>query len=359
MDCAIKIAEYCEKYLIEKPNFSEFVRKKPNFIFQLLKPDMLSREALQEINLVKRSNSLQTLMHKKIKEELLEIQTSNFEFIGMKGFFLEKAYYPSKYVRFYNDIDILVKSKYGYISYLNLLKHNFSLIETKVVAENKNYSISLLRRHYFKIADHVILCKKCTPNIVNLTLELHGNINKCHSGKINYNIDKMIDDSVEKEFEGIKYKIFAPEDNLGYLMFHSIKHLSYTSFSKSQNCMVNLQHFYDVAQIIVTENIKWENFEKKVFETGIVPFASLYLKMFVDIFPNLVPEDTVKRIYFGAEQQDFLWKKIYSIVIKYKPCDLIIGEFAHKSVINQYFEIAKKSSKPWKVWRDFCLNVDI
>lgn len=358
MDCAIRIAEYCEKHLIEKPNFSEFIIKKPNFIFQLINSDKLYDEALQAIILVKRSNSLQTLMHKKIENELMEIQNSNFDFVGMKGFFLEKAYYPSKYVRFYNDIDILVKSKNGYKSYHNLIRHRFSLIKTKGVGDNKNYSIFLLRRYYFKLSHHVILCKKCNPNIVNLTLELHSNINKCNSGKLNFNIDKMIDNSIEKEFEGIKYKIFSPEDNLGYLMFHSIKHLSYTSFIKNQNCMVNLQHFYDVAQIINTETIKWEIFERNVFEAGIVPFVSLYLKMFVDIFPNLVPENTLKRIYFGAEQQDFLWKKIYSIVIKYKPCDIIIGDFNHKSVINHYFEIAKKSANPKKVWKDYCLNID-
>lgn len=157
MDCAIRIAEYCEKHLIEKPNFSEFIIKKPNFIFQLINSDKLYDEALQAIILVKRSNSLQTLMHKKIENELMEIQNSNFDFVGMKGFFLEKAYYPSKYVRFYNDIDILVKSKNGYKSYHNLIRHRFSLIKTKGVGDNKNYSIFLLRRYYFKLSLNYIL----------------------------------------------------------------------------------------------------------------------------------------------------------------------------------------------------------
>ena len=354
MDNAFLIADYCEKKLINKiGDFEKYSYKEPCFIFTLIRPEKLSerqKEYFQKVNFL--------LMYQRIRndiitKEIADIFNNRNNLVGIKGIFLQNIYYNKNYTRLFGDIDLLTVAENGYKEYRVLRNSGYTLIKNSHYFENNHFTISLLREKYFSNACHIELIKKIDGK-EKIVLELHGNLNRCNSGNVSFNVGKMLARAKKVEIGNSIIKILSPEDNIAYLMFHSIKHLSYTSFIRAQNKTLNLQDFYDIVQIIDNETIDWDLFLNIVCEFKILPFVSLYIKIFTDIFDNKIPQNIVNAIHKKTAQSHFFWKPIYDMVIVLSPDKIITGNFCDIPFLDSIYNNAKNSSTPVKVWHDFC-----
>jgi hypothetical protein len=165
----------------------------------------------------------------------------------------------------------------------------------------------------------------------------------------------------QRDLGELTFKIFAPEDNLIFLMFHAIKHLGYVNLAR-EIYSVNLQHFYDIAQIISIENINWDLFVSYAVEYDyICPTVALFLRMFVDIFPDMIPSYVVENIYAHTETLKFHWKQVYNEVIKSPPSNLIIGDYQAIPFLHEHrIEMQSRAINPdyiWIWWARFYLKL--
>lgn len=355
MDNALIIAEYCEKKLIKNNLlFKKYALTEPCFIFTLLSTEQLSEQQKDYFEKVKFLLKFRKMRNELITKEIETIFKNDTNLIGLKGPFIQNIYYDKKYTRMFGDIDLLTIPENGYIEYSRLRNIGYQLIKNANIFENKHLTIRILRKKYFSNACHVELTKKI-HNKENIVLELHGNLNRCNSGKISFNVKNMCIRSRKIEINNTSIRILSPEDNLAFLMFHSIKHLSYTSFIKNQNKTLNLQTFYDVSQIIDMETINWNLFFDLVCEFNILPFVSLYLRIFTDIFNNKIPQKIVDKIYFQCNNTNFPWKSIYNTIIELPTEDIIMGNLTKAPEIDNTYNIAANSKNPVKIWHNFSI----
>lgn len=356
MDNALLIADYCEKKLIDKnADFEIYSHKEPCFIFTLIQPEKLSEHQKEYFKKVKLLLMYQRIRNDIITKEIYDIFDNSSNLIGIKGIFLQNVYYSKNYIRLFGDIDLLTVAENGYQEYQTLRKIGYTLIKNSHYFENNHFTISVLRKKYFSNACHVELTRKIDGK-EKIILELHGNLNRCNSGNVSFNVKKMFNRAKKVKTGNSIIKILSPEDNLAYLMFHTIKHLSYTSFIRTQNKSLNLQNFYDVVQIIDNESVNWNLFLNIVCEFEILPFVSLYIKIFTDIFINKIPPYIVNTIHKKTTQSHFFWKHIYDMVITLSAENIITGNFHDIPVLDSIYINAQNSSTPIKVWHDFCTS---
>lgn len=323
MDNSKKLIYYCLNNLVCRPEFIDYMKAESNwFLSELYKYDVL-KEIKVLAGGIKRKIGLQKIMHQSMEKEIIEIFKYSDHVVGLKGFFIEKAYYPQNIVRFYNDIDIIVEDHLGYSTYRFLKNIGYDLEKKRGLVDNKNWAISLMKSEYFKRTHHVILKKNVDS--FPIELELHGNICRCKSCILNFDRNSMIENAKKKEFGYLNFSLFEPEENIVYLMYHCIKHLSYTSYILSNNSRVNLQRLYDVAQIILLEEINWYKFILFVCESNTSSFISLYLKIFNEVFPKMIPNDVIMTLNQEALKSEFKWKDTYCFVMEQKVPDIILG----------------------------------
>lgn len=358
MDNAVIISNYCANKLLTNNVFDKYMISKPCFIFNLLPCELLTdnqKKYFERINIL--------ILYQKIRNtnftrEASNIFRNNDNIIGLKGIFIQNLYYEKNYIRIFGDLDILATSEKSYNEYNKLRNMGYELVKSNHFFDNNHLAICLLRKRYFSKACHIELSKK-NCNEDRVILELHGNLNRCNSGNVSFNINEMFNRSQNRRVDNYTIRMLSPEDNLSYLMFHSIKHLSYTSFIKKQNKSMNLQSFYDVAQIIENESIDWTLFYKLVCEYSILPFVSLFLKMFTDIFCNIIPEEIHEKIFAESSNLDFSWKRIYNNVMAMSPEKIIIGDLSEFPQLESVFNSACKNTSPDKVWSTYVADYNI
>lgn len=323
-----KIITYCLDNLVNKPAFVEYMKAESNWFLSELDKYDVSDEIKTLSKGIKRQIGMQKLLHAAMWKEVMVICNSSENIVGLKGLFLEKIYYPSNVIRFYDDIDIIVEDKLGYRTFSFLKSIGYELEKKKGLADNKNWAITLMKSKYFQRTHHVVLKKYI--GAVPIELELHGNINRCKSCSLNFDRHLMNVNAVLRRCDNLELFVFKPEENIVYLMYHCIKHLSYTSYIISNNYRVNLQKFYDIAQIVTTENINWYEFTLTVCKSNTAPFVSLFLKMFCAIFPDMVPTEVVSVVNDEAIKTEYKWKKTYDCVMKQRVEDVLMGTWCDK-----------------------------
>jgi hypothetical protein len=342
------IADYCRQQLMnDTVLFNDYVNKKPCFIFSLIKE---KNEFQYNIN--------QLLCQQKIRnyfvsETVKKIYECQYDIVGIKGLFLQGVYYDSPYIRLYNDIDLLARPDNCVHIMKFLLKNGFTIAPSRSLFDNSLFGAYIFGKEYFTRACHIVLYKPLN-NGANILIELHGNLNKCASGNLNFDVINMINNSIKKEINGITVKTLCPSDNLIYIMFHTIKHLSYISFSKNPNKMINLQSFFDVAQIITREKIAWQSFLNNSIKYNILPFIALFSYIFNDIFPNLIPQIILDEILYLTTKKEFVWKPIYYEVRQLKPKDIILGNLKEIEDINSLYNRCKFSASSKTILREYC-----
>lgn len=345
MDNAQILVNYCENNLTKQTEyFSLYIKINPSFVICELNPEFLN----DELKILQKNTEYlllyQSLKSKKIIDEYQSLELTNKEVIGIKGFFISDIYWPSNKIRIFNDIDLLVKPKNGFKMCKYFYKKGYHFQSWDIL----RYHLKTLgRQNYFNNKLHVKIKKG------SFLIELHGNLNSLYRGYgLNFNTEKMIDDSILKIHHNFQYRILSPIDNVLYLIYHSIKHLS---FIEQENAIlsINLQKFYDVAQIIDVEKIEWISFISKAEEYQLQPYIVLFLKMFNDIFKNKIPTFVFNKLLSTVNSIDFHWKHIFMDVIKIPAPDLILGNYVSvKPIYEAYTEAIsihpKKRSKIWK-----------
>lgn len=343
------LVEYCKEKLIPKNLFKNYIHTNPNFIFTLIKD---SRIDVKEIALIKGLMAVQRKQNIKFKNELLALQSLDNHFIGLKGYFLQLAYYPEYNVRLFHDIDILSEKDKRYCFYKQLRKLGYRVNKHKSAYRkiiHSHMAISILRNIYTAKNKHIRMI-----NDNSTIIELHTNINdNCpRTCDTLFNIDRMFDESICKKIGDLEFYIFSPVDNMLYLMFHTISHLSYVNLYGNR-LSINIQSFYDVAQIISNEQIDWDLFCKRATDYNINPFAALFLKLFDDIYIDMIPTWVKENILLQANSNNFGWKYIFNKIQTMEPTDLILGDYSQMPEIMQCYEKAKKSSDAEKIWKKF------
>ena len=346
MDNAVIIAKYCETTLINNEYFINYISENLNFILLMLDDSIVNHKTKLKIE---SGLKLQRYFNKKVEQQILDIQKTNGAFIGLKGYFLQCAYYPQKYTRLYGDIDILINKKIGFSFYKSMKKNGYTLVSRQGLYRkiiHGDFVVSLMRNLYTNNNKHLRL-QKGNSSIV----EVHTNIN---NNRLNtsFNIDRMISEAVAKEYGSLCFYILSPEDNLLYLIAHTINHLSYIDLYDNK-LSVNLQKIYDVAQIINNEKINWDLFTERAKEYDITPAVTLFIKMFNGIFENMIPKQVFENSFEAAKQASFSWKDLFTSVIDLSAEELILGDYRKVPIIMQYYEKAKLSVDSEKTWKEF------
>ena len=320
------LVRYCEQHLIENPLFVSYIKSDPCFVFPLINKERLNPEQINLCNIVDFLIKKQTIKNAMFIKAI-EILRGCPNVVGMKGIFMQILYYDDCHIRLFNDLDLLVSPKEACDWLSVFVDEGYTLKKGENVFDNNTLLIKFLGRTYFKESCHVELIKEFDNRNI-LLLELHANLNKCNSGRLSFDVDSMIASSIEKNIKGFQFKVFCPEDLIAYLMFHTIKHLSYISLSRNKHKTVNLQCLYDVAQVITYEDIDWELFLEKIKQYSIVPFVAIYLKIFTDVYADKIPCWIVKEVHSLIKMTHFKWEKVYSSVMSLSTETLILGDFS-------------------------------
>lgn len=352
------ITQYCENKLLNKTGFSQYMKEYPNFIYQLIKKDLLNSEQEEILAYQKSVLYFQLVKNKLFEEEIKLFNKQNIEFVGLKGIFLQWFYYPTQHIRLFNDIDIQVKDNLGLKFYQMLIKYGYRILkepDRPLIYKKKLFIDKLLvplNSIFFKNRHHAELEKTTQIDNQNIYIDLHGNLFLTKNSPK----QQMITNAVEKHFKEMEIKIFAPEDNIIFLMFHSIKHIGYVNLARD-NLGINLQDFYDIAQIISIENINWKNFILTIEAYDyLVPMASLFLKIFTSIYNNLIPEWVFVELQKRAETLKFHWKPIYLEAMKMNSEDLIIGSYQTIPFLYAHWYKLKNSNiEPDYIWASWAL----
>ena len=83
------ITQYCENKLLNKTNFSQYMKDNPNFIFQLIKSDLLSSDQEEILSYQKSLIYFQLIKNKLFEEEIELFNKQDIDFVGLKGIFLQ------------------------------------------------------------------------------------------------------------------------------------------------------------------------------------------------------------------------------------------------------------------------------
>ncbi len=359
------ITQYCENKLLNKTDFSLYMEKYPNFVYQLINKNLLTMEQMKILANQKSLLYFQLIKNKIFEKEIESFCQHNIDFVGLKGIFLQWFYYPTHHIRLFNDIDIQVEDKLGLEFYQMLKKHGYRILKepnSPLIYKKKLLIDKLLiplNSIFFKNRHHAELEKISLKDNPNIYIDLHGNLFLTKNSPK----QQMITNAIEKHFKEMKIKIFTPEDNLIFLMFHSIKHIGYVNLARD-NLGINLQEFYDIAQIISIENINWNEFVSTVESYDyLIPMVSLFLKIFISIYKNLIPEWVFSELQKRAKTLRFHWKTIYLEAMKMCSEDLIIGNYQPIPFLYTHWNKLRNSNiEPdyiWVSWALFYIKLNI
>ena len=352
MDNLTILLNYCQDKLSKNNYFNEYINNNPSFVLTFLEDRYIPFELKQNIKI---SLKLQQMKFQEFHKQIKEISMFSDEIIGLKGYFLQKKYYPSEYIRLFNDIDVLVMVKDSYSFYKVAKKNGYSFVQQKSILYRcfcNDFMSPLFKVMAIKPNVHVQF-KKSGYQL----LEMHSDINKHRSVayQSKFNIEKMFMDAEVIDFGDFKFKMLSPEDNLIYLMFHTIKHLCYIELY-GNSISVNLQRFYDVAQVINNENIDWDLFYCKAINYEVFPYILLFIKMFNDIYNNMIPMNIYNKLIHYYNLNTFKGKSIFDKVISLSSVELIIGDYRRLPEIMEVYEKAKKVKNPGLLWEIFFIN---
>lgn len=346
------IAKYCDLHLATSTLFKNYIHDNPCFIMNLMDRKYLDAE---ELNFIKVMIVLQKERNLLIKKEILNLLKTNQEFIGLKGYFLQMFYYPEENVRLFGDLDILAKTDNGYILYKELKKLGYIIDKHSGLYRrliHSSFFVSILKSFYTSNNKHIRM--KSTSSVI---LELHTNINDNCPKTTNamFNVERMFSESILRNFEREEVKILSPVDNILYLMFHTIEHIAFIDLYGTQ-ISINLQSFYDVAQIICCEKIDWTLFFDRSIEYNILPFVSIFVKIFSDIFQDLIPSNIITKVYCSVRKMEFSWKKIYMDMENMEPSEIILGDYRKIPYIHKAYKKACVVKQPEKIWQNLYEN---
>ncbi|MDR2524759.1 MAG: nucleotidyltransferase family protein [Oscillospiraceae bacterium] len=337
------LIHYCEDKLIQNEHFKEYVLKNPYFILLQLNDELFENQLKREKKRIVHAALYQKRRTNELIMEFRRLHLPSDQIVGLKGFFLQDTYWPSNQIRFFGDIDLLASQS----DCIPIRKH----------IVNCGYGVSgvpkcLIRFHskkgYFRKYLHLSLERD------GFLIELHSNLNHIHCGcGPSFNCDRMVEESIIKTNGDQSYRILSPIDNILFLMYHAIKHLSYVE-QENAVLSINLQKFYDVAQVIDNEEIDWDLFVERTIEYKLSPYVVLFLRMFTDIFPDIIPQGVYEKVLQSVDSVDFLWKNIFCEVIKLNPADLILGDYSSVPLVFDAYTLAKScssNSKKRRIWK--------
>lgn len=276
-------------------------------------------------------------LHKFMEKECIDLfefcNKNDINIIGLKGIFIEKQFWSTP--RYYNDIDVIVD-----MNKIDKLYNYFSEKRTYKLVENRNYnpfkrqntSLSKMLNVNLNKTNHIVLWNENEELLLNdldhVEIEIHG----CFDTFDIVNIDdkSMFNDCITFE----NFNVLNYESQILYLIYHTIHHLPYIRHNLT-GLYVEINRFIDVALVILNSEINWDKFEKLCAIHTMSPLCSLYFKMFIEIFPNIMPDSVIRRVDLETQNVNFKWKKTYLRLMKMNALDLIIGNF------NDFPEIEK------------------
>jgi hypothetical protein len=332
--------------MISNPYFGQYTLQNPSYILTKINRDRLDENAKKGIMVAVAHVHRQKQMNLYFSEVIKLLTDTGYPLVGLKGYFLQQIYYPPEHVRLFGDIDILTSTRIGYQLYRILKQDGFSVTDYNSLSYNNESNIILFHRLAFQFTQHVEMERIISETSQKNRVEIHSNLNMdCPNHRLRFLLKRMIDDSIEKNTKEFSVHVFAPEDHILYLMYHTIRHLSYVSLSQNK-ISINLQSFYDVALVASSEFVDWEKFSKRTAEYNIAPFISLFTIMFSEIFPDLIPKDVLQKVAVLAESARFTWKHIYRRIIRLQPNSLILGDFDSFPLVKSSLQMVASLEEP-------------
>ncbi len=353
MENNIKIlAKYCEDFLVPNELFKCYFDENPCFIFLHVKNCNVEKNDLVRLAGLM---AVQKHRNKQIVKDILHIQNLNSDFIGLKGYFIQRKYYPESATRLYNDIDILAAEGDGYCFYRKMQKVGYTVKPHRGIYRKVIHSplmISLLKTIYTSNNKHIRL-EKPSSTVVELHTNINNNCPRTTDSK--FNTKEMFVNSIVQNIEGVNIKILSPEDNILYLMFHSIEHLVFIDLY-GHKISISLQDIFDIIQIITLENINWEKFYIKAIEYNIIPYAAIFVRIINDIYKDVIPAKIIKKIFKRALLENFSWKIIYEKMQKMETYEIILGDYKKIPEIFDCYYRTLNSPNNEKIWKSLCDN---
>ncbi len=346
------LAKYCEDFLVPHDLFKRYFYENPCFIFSHLKECNIEKNDIVRLGGLM---AMQKHRNNQIVKDILDLQKLNSDFIGLKGYFIQSKYYPESATRLYNDIDILASEGDGYRLYRKMRKMGYTVKPHKGMYRrviHGPFMISLLKNVYTSNNKHIRLEKT-----LSTVVELHTNINdNCpRTTESKFNTKEMFDNSIVQEIEGINIRVLSPEDNILYLMFHSVEHLVFIDLY-GHKISISLQDVFDIIQIITLENINWEKIHMKAIEYNITPYVAIFLRIINDIYKDVIPKKIIENIFESAFLENFSWKIIFEKMQKMETHEIILGDYEKIPEISDCYYRTLNSRKNEKIWKKFCDN---
>lgn len=326
-----ELNEYLSNYFDNKVNTIEFLkyieRSPSNSLLCFLAPNQREKYLAR----IEFQNILDNVLTNEICNLEKYLRINHISVIGLKGPFLQNSCH--QYRRIYKDVDLLIQPKDFCVLREYFVSNGY--MEKLYKGERR------IKKHYnFMKMNHLELEKKIVKNntVINITFELHGTLN--HLCKTDFSMEYMVYNSHESQF-GKFVRLLNLEDNMLFLMYHTIKHLPYV-YNVLDELSIGMQKFTDVFYLISYNDVNWNKFLERAYFYKVAPFAYLYLYVFTDIFKDIVPEIVMQELLKLSSLMDFTWKNIFYKVLKINPYNLLIGNYNDLNEIYSAYIIIKQ-----------------
>lgn len=335
MDVKARLLDYVKEQSAGDSFFKGYIENQQcGLLYEYYREQKLNRISFA----VEIERKRQAATHQYLYEEARRIfdfaHENNLRIVGLKGLFLESEYYnPRKEVRFYQDLDLMVKEEDIFaLSEYFINTSGYSLIKPGQNIERyrhksgKNMKITNFRKYQKK--NHLFLMKKidveqmsCTNRLLNI--EVHTDFNFIFETAFDHRA--MLSNSIKKTTEDFIYYSFNPVDQLLYLCFHAAKHLPYV-FLYPGPLFVDLQRIYDIALVAEQSQINWEYVAQTAQQYHVLPHVSFILKLASAIYPEIFPSEMIQKMRSQVEQ-NFSWYRIYQRMMELPSHKMISGNF--------------------------------
>jgi hypothetical protein len=147
MNAIEPLKSFCKEQLLPQASlFPSYATNNPCFIFQQMRQEFCSVDLKNIAKTLDLQLAIQRQRTKNMKKTIQSFNLPSSRCVGMKGCFLQEAYYPKEVTRLHSDIDFIALPRHGCRLYKIMRKHDFELIKYRIKAYNKKWQTYCFRR---------------------------------------------------------------------------------------------------------------------------------------------------------------------------------------------------------------------
>lgn len=200
--------------------------------------------------------------------------------IGLKGFFLQKKYYPFEMKRLYKDIDLLANKKSIYSLFKFFESKGYCVKKDNFLYYNNAFLFRVFRSNYMRTVHCLDMVKTIQINQkkIEIRLDLHFDLNI--GSEANFNMDELWKNAVENENSFLE---LSPYDYAAFLIFHLIKHLCFVNYYV-RGLSIDIQKIWDIHYIIHYYHLDLKVLKDKLAQLKIPHYYVLFYKIYNELF---------------------------------------------------------------------------